>query len=97
MGCHPNSVHSGGYRPVCPCPALDRIVRAALLRDQPPFPFVLLHGESKAGKSRTLAEAVKSIHHASELLMPRDVAARRIGLRGSRSSFGHLPSSDLAG
>jgi hypothetical protein len=35
----------------------------------------LLHGESKAGKSRTLTEAVKHSHSSSELIIPRDVAA----------------------
>ncbi|WNV90710.1 tetratricopeptide repeat protein [Umezawaea sp. Da 62-37] len=51
--------------------AADRPLRYALGARK----FVLLRGESKAGKSRTLAEAVRHAHPEAELVLPRDAKA----------------------
>ncbi|WP_027346884.1 tetratricopeptide repeat protein [Hamadaea tsunoensis] len=50
----------------------DERLRAALLPAGPPFPFVIVWGDSKAGKSRTAVEAVRAVFGAAdpEVLLP---------------------------
>ncbi|GAB3914362.1 hypothetical protein GCM10029964_125620 [Kibdelosporangium lantanae] len=51
---------------------IDLKLQTALRCATPPFPFILLHGDSKAGKSRTMAEAVKSEWPAAPIVLPKD-------------------------
>ncbi|WP_106187272.1 tetratricopeptide repeat protein [Umezawaea tangerina] len=62
--------HTEGANPYVPR-AADRPLRYALGARR----FVLLRGESKAGKSRTLAEAVRHAHPEAEMVLPRDAKA----------------------
>jgi tetratricopeptide (TPR) repeat protein len=50
-----------GAAPYVPRPAIDERLRAALASAGPPFPFVILVGPSKAGKSRSLVEAARAV------------------------------------
>ncbi|HEX6345029.1 hypothetical protein [Umezawaea sp.] len=62
--------HTDGANPYVPRTA-DRPLRYALGSRR----FVLLRGDSKAGKSRTLAEALRHTHPDADVVLPRDTRA----------------------
>jgi hypothetical protein len=62
--------------PYVPRVDADEKVRRLLVNSGPPYPFVLLWGTTKAGKSRTLAEALRAVLAAdSVVILPNDERA----------------------
>jgi tetratricopeptide (TPR) repeat protein len=62
--------------PYVPRGEADEKVRRLLADSGPPYPFVLLWGTTKAGKSRTLAEALRTVFPGDTVvIMPNDERA----------------------
>ncbi|MET9020470.1 tetratricopeptide repeat protein, partial [Actinopolymorpha sp. NPDC004070] len=61
LGPTPTHYAHRGQAPYVRRPAADGRLAALLNSDGPPFPFVVVVGPSKAGKSRTVVEAVRSV------------------------------------
>ncbi|MER6514672.1 tetratricopeptide repeat protein [Nonomuraea sp. NPDC001636] len=60
FGATPTRYTRSGNAPYIPRSPDDEKIRAALATPGPPFPFVLVWGPTKAGKSRILAEALRA-------------------------------------
>jgi tetratricopeptide (TPR) repeat protein len=61
LGATPTKHSTSAAGPYVARPAADCELVGLLRTDGPPYPFVILRGDSKAGKSRTLAEAVRTV------------------------------------
>ncbi|MEO3811450.1 tetratricopeptide repeat protein [Sphaerisporangium sp. B11E5] len=61
LGATPTRYTRDGNAPYIPRIPDDEQIRAALTNSGPPYPFVLVWGATKAGKSRILAEALRAI------------------------------------
>ena len=53
-------------------PTADALLRKVLACTESPFPFVVLHGDSKAGKSRTMIEAARHVWPHAPTVVPVD-------------------------
>ncbi|MEU4540282.1 tetratricopeptide repeat protein, partial [Streptosporangium sp. NPDC023825] len=73
LGATPTRYTRSDNAPYIPRTSDDEQIRAALSAPGPPFPFVLVWGPTKAGKSRTLAEALyKALPARTQVLLPVD-------------------------
>jgi tetratricopeptide (TPR) repeat protein len=73
LGATPTRYSIGGSAPYVPRGAPDERIRQFLGQPGPPFPFVLVWGATKAGKSRTLAEALRATFGGdTAVVLPRD-------------------------
>ncbi|MEV8635740.1 tetratricopeptide repeat protein, partial [Streptosporangium sp. NPDC051023] len=85
LGATPTRYTRSGNAPYVSRTPDDEQIRTALTAPGPPFPFVLVWGPTKAGKSRTLAEALHAALPArTQVLLPADGQAlaelTRLGL-----------------
>ena len=60
LGVTPTGYSIEGSAPYVPRGAADEEIRSLLGHPGPPYPFVIVWGTTKAGKSRTLAEALRA-------------------------------------
>ena len=60
LGVTPTRYSIEGNDPYVARPAADRAIRDLLRQPGPPYPFVIVWGTTKTGKSRTLAEALRA-------------------------------------
>jgi tetratricopeptide (TPR) repeat protein len=72
LGSTPTRYTKANAAPYVTRPGTDGKLRAALAVERAPFPFVVLVGESKSGKSRTLIEAVRAVFGTLPVLIPKD-------------------------
>ncbi|MFD2349717.1 hypothetical protein ACFSTC_10600 [Nonomuraea ferruginea] len=77
FGVTPHPVHHQRARPLCPPREPDDTqIRDALSAPGPPYPFVLVWGNTKAGKSRITAEAIRAVFpEDTVVLLPASGAA----------------------
>jgi hypothetical protein len=79
LGVTPTRYTMADNAPYVPRPDDDARVRDLLTATGPPYPFVIVWGDTKSGKSRTLAEALRAtfLHdfHDPVVVLPRDGAA----------------------
>lgn len=71
LGATPTRYTTSGADPYVARPAVDAELDELLVLG-PPFPFVLVHGDAKAGKSRTVAEALRRRRSSAMVALPRD-------------------------
>ncbi|HEX4702272.1 MAG TPA: hypothetical protein VH352_09120, partial [Pseudonocardiaceae bacterium] len=72
LGTTPTRYTAGNMDEYVPRTLADEKLRVTLTCTQAPFPFVLLYGDSKAGKSRTMAEAARRQWPAAPVIVPRN-------------------------
>jgi TolA-binding protein len=73
LGVTPTRYSMEGSAPYIRRRGADEKIRDLLRAPGPPYPFVLVWGATKAGKSRTLAEALRaSFEHDPAVVLPRD-------------------------
>ena len=76
LGATPTRYSIEGNAPYVPRPADDETIRSMLRQSGPPYPFVIVWGTTKAGKSRTLAEALRATFGGNVVVvLPRDAQA----------------------
>jgi predicted negative regulator of RcsB-dependent stress response len=76
LGVTPTRYSIEGHAPYVPRPEADEKVRSLLATPGPPYPFVIVWGTTKAGKSRTLAEALRATFtHDPAVVVPLDAHA----------------------
>lgn len=76
LGVTPTRYSIEGHAPYVPRPEADEKVCGLLAAPGPPYPFVIVWGTTKAGKSRTLAEALRATFaHDPAVVVPRDAHA----------------------
>lgn len=76
FGATPTRYTRTGKAPYIPRSPDDEQLRAILKADGPPYPFVLVWGPTKAGKSRVLSEALRAALPAeTEVLLPANGSA----------------------
>jgi predicted negative regulator of RcsB-dependent stress response len=79
LGATPTRYSMAGLAPYVERPGDDSVIRALLAANGPPYPFVIVWGDTLAGKSRTLAEALRATFlHSSDdpvVVLPRDGSA----------------------
>ena len=88
LGATPTRYTMAGDAPYVPRPDHDAAIRGLLAVTGPPYPFVVVWGDTKSGKSRTLAEALRAVfvRESSDpaVVLPKDGATlaelSRIGL-----------------
>ncbi len=88
LGATPTRYTMAGDAPYVPRPGHDAAIRALLAATRPPYPFVVVWGDTKSGKSRTVAEALRAVFVRESgdpvVVLPKDGAAlaelSRIGL-----------------
>ena len=61
LGATPTRYSINDRAPYVERPVADEMIRALLATPGPPYPFVIVWGDTKAGKSRTLAEALRGL------------------------------------
>lgn len=72
LGATPTRYSIEGNSPYVPRPTDDETIRSMLRQPGPPYPFVIVWGSTKAGKSRTLAEALRAAFGDVVVVLPRD-------------------------
>jgi len=73
LGVTPTRYSIEGDAPYVARPEADEKIRSLLAAPGPPYPFVIVWGTTKAGKSRTLAEALRAAFtHDPAVVVPRD-------------------------
>jgi hypothetical protein len=78
LGVTPTRYSIGGHAPYVPRRDYDAKIRELLQRPGPPYPFVVVWGDTKAGKSRTLAEALRTALVGDPVVvLPKDGPALR--------------------
>src|ERR1022692_480059 len=79
LGATPTRYTMAGQAPYVARPDQDVAIRDMLTAPGPPYPFVIVWGDTKSGKSRTLAEALRAafIRNANDpvVVVPRDGTA----------------------
>ena len=61
-----------GNAPYVARPETEKALTQLFERTGPPWPFILLHGHSKAGKSRTLTEITRRHFEHAQVIAPKD-------------------------
>src|ERR1022692_201553 len=73
LGATPTRYSIEGDAPYAARGGADEKIRGLLAAPGPPYPFVIVWGTTKAGKSRTLAEALRAAFaHDPTVVLPRD-------------------------
>ncbi len=79
LGATPTRYSIDGHAPYVERLREDRAIRELLAAPGPPYPFVIVWGNTKAGKSRTLAEGLRATFLSDSddpvVILPRDGAA----------------------
>ena len=71
LGATPTRYSIEGVAPYVARPEADQKIRNLLSAPGPPYPFVIVWGTTKAGKSRTLAEALRATFtHETRVVLP---------------------------
>ncbi|WP_433431909.1 tetratricopeptide repeat protein [Nonomuraea sp. CA-141351] len=94
FGVTPTQYTNSGRDPYVPREPDDTQIRNALSASGPPYPFVLVWGNTKAGKSRTTAEAIRAVfaEHTTVLLPASGTALAELALSEDTLSFGEGPT-----
>lgn len=94
LGATPTRYSIQGAAPYVTRGEADQVIRSMLAAPGPPYPFVMVWGATKAGKSRTLAEAIRATFAPdSAVILPRDGQAL---FELARLNFGDLASTPPA-
>jgi hypothetical protein len=73
LGVTPTRYSIDGHAPYVARPDADEKIRSLIAAPRPPYPFLIVWGTTKAGKSRTLAEALREgFTHDPVVIVPRD-------------------------
>jgi tetratricopeptide (TPR) repeat protein len=72
LGTTPTRYTAAGEDAYLPRQVVDELLCRDLACNEPPFPFVVLQGDSKAGKSRTMIEAARQKWPHAQVIVPRD-------------------------
>jgi predicted negative regulator of RcsB-dependent stress response len=73
LGVTPTKYSIEGCAPYVAREAPDEMIRRFLSQPGPPYPFVIVWGTTKSGKSRTLAEALRAMFSSDTVVvLPRD-------------------------
>ena len=82
LGVTPTRYSIEGNAPYVARPEPDEKIRSLLAAPGPPYPFLIMWGTTKAGKSRTLAEALRATFtHDPAVVVPRDGQALAVFAR----------------
>lgn len=75
LGVTPTRYTLASIAPYLARPEADAALDTLITRAGPPWPFILLFGNSKAGKSRTIVEAARRNWKSVQVIAPKDGAA----------------------
>ncbi len=94
LGATPTRYSIGKAAPYVARPEADENIRGLLAAPGPPYPFVIVWGTTKAGKSRTLTEALRAaFDHDPVVIVPRDgQALAELARLGIGNRVGHRPA-----
>jgi predicted negative regulator of RcsB-dependent stress response len=94
FGATPTRYSIRGNAPYVPRGDADQRIRDLLATPGPPYPFVIVWGTTKAGKSRTLAEALRAtfVHDPAVVLPHGEQGLIQLARLGVRDLVDHRPA-----